>query len=144
MLSRSYGGRGLWLAPQYWFFHGMTPEGAEAIALSGDPSVVDHIVGAPYREVFPPAARAHAWEVGRALQIDLLIVEDGVSFDGLKRVLQTMFERYDIHGATQRAEEWHFQELPQVRATIHEHELGVDRKAKPGDPPVEDLGRALA
>lgn len=135
-------GRGVFLAPQYWYFVGMTRDGQDAIALGGEFGALDQIVGPPYREVFTPEARAHAWEVGRALQLDLLFVEDGVTFPSLRRVLQTMFEHHDVHGGRLRAEEWHFAGLPQVRVTIHEHELGDVAPRRPGEPALEELGRA--
>ncbi|MBK9384821.1 MAG: hypothetical protein IPN34_08410 [Planctomycetes bacterium] len=135
-------GQGVLLAPQYWFFVGMTRDGQDSIALSGEPGAQDQIVGPPYREVFTPEARAHAWDVGRALQIDLLFVEDGVGFSALRRVLQTMFEHHDVHAGKLRAEEWHFVGLPQVRVTIHDHELGELAPRRPGEPAMEELGRA--
>jgi hypothetical protein len=140
--SAPTGGQGVLLAPQYWFFVGMTRDGQDSIALSGEPCAQDQIVGPPYREVFTPEARAHAWEVGRALQIDLLYVEDGVGFSALRRVLQTMFEHHDVHAGKLRAEEWHFVGLPQVRVTIHDHELGELAPRRPGEPAMEELGRA--
>lgn len=140
--SRNGGGGGVLLAPQYWFFVGMTRDGQDAIALGGESGLIDQVVGPPYREVFTPEARAHAWEVGRALQIDLLYVEDGVGFPALRSVLQAMFEHHDVHAGKLRAEEWHFVGLPQVRVAIHAHELGDLTPRKPGEPALEELGRA--
>ncbi|MBL8898777.1 MAG: hypothetical protein JNM84_14155 [Planctomycetes bacterium] len=140
--SASSSGQGVLLAPQYWFFVGMTRDGQDAIVLSGEPGAHDQIVGPPYREVFTPEARAHAWDVGRALQIDLLYVENGVGFSALKSVLQTMFEHHDVHAGKLRAEEWHFVGLPQVRVAIHAHELGDVAPRRPGEPAMEELGRA--
>ena len=81
----------------------------------------------------------------QALQIDLIFVEDGVTFRRLVRVLRTMFEIYDMHGGRMPAREHHFAGLPGIRVILHEFEMNQanahGRTSYP-EPDYEEIGHA--
>lgn len=142
--SRKYQrGTGLWLAPHLWFIPGASRDTREDEADFEQGSILSGMVGMPYHRIFPRCVRHHAYEILRALQIDLIFVEDGVGFRRFCRVLRMMFERYDMHGGRKRAEEIHFQGLPGVRVLIHEYALDEPFKSETyPEPEFESLGRA--
>jgi hypothetical protein len=131
------GGGGFWLAPHWWFVEGVGREDADA---GGDPS--PPLVGPPYSRAIPPRARQHAHAILRATQVDMVFVEDGVTFKALERVLRVVAEVYDVHGGRRRAEEQHFRGLPKVRVMIHEYEPGNPFKSDVyPEPKFDDLSR---
>lgn len=101
-------------------------------------------VGPPYDRAVPLASRRHLAEVMRALELDLVFVERGVSFRQLRRVYVVLFEVLDVHGGRQRAEERHFQGLAGLRVAIDEIGPQVQRTQLTDypEPDYEDLGRA--
>lgn len=132
------GGGGFWLAPHWWFVEGVGREDADA---SGEDSAAP-LVGPPYSRVIPPRARQHAHAVLRATQVDMIFVEDGVTFKSLERVLRVVTELYDVHGGKRRAEELHFRGLPKVKVMIHEYEPGNPfRSDVYPEPKFDDLSR---
>jgi hypothetical protein len=132
------GGGGFWLAPQWWFVEGIGREDADSVAEDAAPP----LVGPPYARAIPPRARQHAHAVLRATQVDMIFVEDGVTFKNLERVLRVVTELYDVHGGTKRAEELHFRGLPKVKVMIHEYEPGNPfRSDVYPEPKFDDLSR---
>ena len=126
-------GSGFWIAPHLWYIS----------AISRDTNEEDSVtVGPPYDEVLSPPARRHAFEVFRALKIDLIFFEDGLKFSALERVLIRMFERVDLWGVDP-LEERHIDGIPGVRVLIHAFELEtpLDREHYP-EPDYEQIGRA--
>ena len=101
------------------------------------------IIGAPYHRIFPRAVRNHLYLILRALQVDLIFVEDGVGFRRFCRVLRMMFEIYDVYGGRRRADELHFTGVPGVRVMIHEYQLDEPFRSEVyPEPDYENLGRA--
>jgi hypothetical protein len=132
------GGGGFWLAPHWWFVEGVGREDADAAAEDSPPP----LVGPPYARALPPRARQHAHAVLRATHVDMIFIEDGVTFKNLERVLRIITELYDIHGGTKRAEELHFRGLPKVKVMIHEYEPGNPfRSDVYPEPKFDDLSR---
>jgi hypothetical protein len=132
------GGGGFWLAPHWWFVEGVGREDADSVAEDAAPP----LVGPPYSRAIPPRARQHAHAVLRATQVDMIFVEDGVTFKNLERVLRVVTELYDVHGGTKRAEELHFRGLPKVKVMIHEYEPGNPfRSDVYPEPKFDDLSR---
>jgi hypothetical protein len=133
---------GFWIAPQYWFVLGLTRDTGDHGREEEQTSLLD-VIPPLYHQAFPLPVRQHFHEICRALEIDLMFLEDGVQWRGLRRVLRMMFEHYDVHGGTRRIEELHFTGLPRVRVIIHEFELGAawERGQYP-EPDFEDLARA--
>ncbi|HUR55977.1 MAG TPA: hypothetical protein VMZ71_17710, partial [Gemmataceae bacterium] len=131
------GGGGLWFAPHWWFMDGMTREEADE-SEDAPPT----LVGPSYSRVLPPRSRQHAHAVLRATQVDMIFVEDGVSYRKVEKVLRVMTELYDVHGGKRRAEEQHFQGLPKVRVMIHDYAPGNPfRSDTYPEPQFADLSR---
>ena len=124
---------GVWLAPHLWF---ATRLGRES---EGDPFERKL---PPYRRVLDLAARRHLFEVLAALDVDLIFLEDGVSFAQLRRVWSLLFEFYDLFGA-RPLEERHFAGVHGVRVLIHETTLERPfRSSTYPEPDYEEIGRA--
>lgn len=144
MRQSGHTGAGIWIGLQHWFILGLTHDSETDEFVEREATVIDEIVGPPFHHVFSREARYHYWCVTKALQIDLIFVENGIRFRRLVRVLRMMFEIYDIHGGRQRAEEWHFTGLPDVRVVIHEFDMGTAtmhvRERYP-EPDYDQVGR---
>lgn len=132
------GGGGFWLAPHWWFVEGLGREDADA---SG-PDSAPPLVGPPYHQMIPARARQHAHAVLRATHVDMIFVEDGVTFKNLERVLRVILELYDVHGGRRRAEEHHFRGVPRVKVMLHEYQPGNPfRSDVYPEPKFDDLSR---
>ncbi len=130
-------GCGFWVAPQYWFVDGLTRDQFD----DEDTNVLD-VIPPLYYKALPRAARRHFFDVSRALAVDLIFVEDGVGFRGLRRVLRVMFERYDIDGGRQPLREIHFAGLPKLRVMLHDFDFQEPlMKSKYPEPSYQHLGR---
>lgn len=148
-------GTGVWIGLQHWFVLGLGRDGDGSEKKDQDASgdetgdreqrALDEIIGPPFHQVFPRETRMHYHRITAALHIDLIFVEDGVSFRRLVRVLRVLFETYDVYGGRQRAEERHFTGLPGIRVIIHDIDLGSDmahgRQNYP-EPDYDEVGRA--
>jgi hypothetical protein len=136
-------GTGMWLAPHLWFIPGVSRDTREDELDLEQGTLLSGMIGQPYHRVFPRCVRNHLYQILRALQIDLIFVEDGVSYRRFARVLRMMFELYDVHGGRRRAQEVHFQGLPGVRVLIHDYALDEPFKSETyPEPEFESLGRA--
>jgi hypothetical protein len=130
-------GGGFWLAPHWWFVEGVGREDADSSGEDAPP-----LVGPAYSRVIPPRARQHAHAVLRATQVDMIFVEDGVTFRNLERALRVLTELYDVHGGQRKAEELHFRGVPKVKVMIHEYEPGNPfRSDLYPEPKFDDLSR---
>ncbi len=135
-------GEGLWLGPQHWFLSGLgrDRQSDEDALREG---LFEPRLGPSYAETLDWAARHHFGKVCRDLEIDLVFVQDGVRFNGLRRVLETLFELHDVFGGERRAEERDFSGLVGLRVVLHDFELGQPfRKEGYPEPEYEDLARA--
>ena len=131
------GGGGYWLAPHWWFIEGMGREDSD-----GNEDTAPPLVGPPYHRILPHRARQQIYRVLRATQIDMIFVEDGVSYRKLEKVVRELLELYDVHGGKRKAEELHFRGLPKVRVMIHEYEPGNPFQSDQyPEPKFEDLSR---
>jgi hypothetical protein len=131
-------GGGFWLAPHWWFVDGVGREDAD----TNPEDTAPPLVGPPYHRIIPARARQHAHAVLRAAQVDMIFVEDGVTFKNLERVLRVVTELFDVHGGKRRAEELHFRGLPKVKVMIHEYEPGNPfRSDIYPEPKFDDLSR---
>ncbi len=130
------GGGGFWLAPHWWFVEGVGREDADT------EDVAPPLVGPPYARAIPPRARQQAHAVLRSTRIDMIFVEDGVTFKSLERVLRVVTELHDVHGGQRKAEEHHFRGLPKVKVMIHDYEPGNPfRSDNYPEPKFDDLSR---
>ncbi len=136
-------GTGFWLAPHFWFVPGLTRDLPEDDLEMSEGTLLTGIIGPPFHRLLPRPVRHHTYRMLRALQIDLIFIEDGVSFKRFLRVLRMLFEIYDVHGGRRRAEEVHFHGLPGTRILIHEFVLQEPFRSETyPEPEYENLGRA--
>jgi hypothetical protein len=127
-------GEGFWLAPHLWFITRVARD-------SDDPDT--WFVGPTYRKAIDRAARHHLHQVLGALELDLVFLEDGVGFRGLKRVLGVLFEHYDVFGGRRLDDERPFLGLPGIRVMIQDYELESPwRRTQYPEPDYEEIGRA--
>jgi len=132
-------GGGLWFAPHWWFFEGLTREDSDSSA--DDPSSAKTI-GPPYHRVFLSRSRQHLHRVFRATQVDMVFIEDGVSPRKVDKVLRALMELYDVHGGKERADEMHFRGMPKIRVMIHDYEPGNPFESNSYyEPKFDDLSR---
>lgn len=138
---KAAGGCGYWLAPHLWFVAGLTRD--EVTGGEDEPSFLTEIVGPPYAEVFSLPVRRYLYRVLKALQVDLIFVEDGIGYKKLVRVFRVLFELYDKWAGERRPEDVHFRGLTKVRVMFHDFE--VDEPFRPSDkypePKFAPLGR---
>jgi len=143
--QRRRGGTGVWLGLQHWFMLGLSPDDNGLSRTVRDSTIIDGIVGPPFHQVVATRARVHYRQITTALEIDLILVEHGVPFRRLVRVLRMMFEIYDVYAGRQRAEERHFTGLPGVRVIIHDFDMAqspaLGRDNYP-EPDYDQIGRA--
>jgi hypothetical protein len=135
------GGTGFWLAPHLWFMPGLARD--EMDDERDDSAFLAQTVGPPYQDVMHRHVRHHFYALLRALQVDLIFIEDGIDFRKLKRALRVMFEIYDKSRGKKRAEETQFLGLPRIKVLIHDFELDEPFRSETyPEPRFEDLGRA--
>ncbi len=128
------GGHGYWVAPHLWF---VTHLGRDQ---EGEPLPQ---VGPSYRRACPREARRHFHQVLKSLGIDLIFLEDGISFRRFKRVLSLAFEYYDIFAGSRPIQTIHFSGVPGLRVLLDEYSLEASpRLVQYPEPDYEDLGRA--
>jgi hypothetical protein len=136
-------GSGFWVAPHFWFIPGLSRDVPEEELSLAEGTILSGIIGPPYHRVLPRPVRHHIYQILRALQVDLIFVEDGVGFRRFCRVLRMLFEVYDVYGGKRRAEEVHFHGMPGTRVLIHEFQLDEPFKSEVyPEPDYENLGRA--
>jgi hypothetical protein len=135
------GGTGYWLAPHLWFMPGLARDEVEDDR--DEPGLLAQTVGPPFGEVMHRHVRQYFYRLLRALQVDLIFVEDGIEFRKLKKVLRILFEVFDKSAGQKRAEEVQFLGLPKVKVMIHDFQLDEPFKSETyPEPRFEDLGRA--
>ena len=85
-------------------------------------------------QAFDPRVRRYIGAILRKLEIDVMFLEDSITWKDVRRVLGVMFETYDQGRAPLR--ERHFVGLPRVRVVIQEEAADAEPpKAIPaGDP----------
>jgi hypothetical protein len=136
------GGNGYWVAPHLWFIAGLMRDGEDEPDLAEN-TILSRTAGPPYHRILPRAARHHLYRLLRAVQVDLIFVEDGVGFRRFRKVLRVLFETYDVHGGRRPAEEIDFRGLPGTRVLIHDFQFDEPFKSELYPEPKYDyLGRA--
>jgi len=134
-------GTGYWIAPHYWFVVGLTRDTEEEDLAQEGTTMAGGMIGPPYHLAIPLAARQHFHTVLRAVELDILFVEDGVAWRRLQRVFRRLFSHFDRNAG--RIEDHDFAGIHGIHVMIHDHELGglLDSETYP-EPDYEDLGRA--
>ena len=80
-------------------------------------------IGPPYPEVLSLPVRRYAYQMLKSLQVELIFVEDGVSFRKLVRVFRTLFEIYDKGAGQKHSEDVHFQGMTKVKVMFHDFDV---------------------
>jgi hypothetical protein len=136
-------GHGFWVAPHFWFILGLSRDVQEEEVDLAECTLLSGTIGPAYYRLIPRLARHHMFQMLRALHVDLIFVEDGVSFRRFVRVLRRLFEIYDKNDGRKPAEDIHFVGLPGTRVMIHEFQLDEPFKSDTYPEPKYDfLGRA--
>jgi len=139
--ERETKGGGYWFAPQWWFITNLDRE--EPHSGKTDRPNPPRPVGPPFHRLFAPRIRQHFHKVLRGVQIDMIFVEDGVSYRNFEKVLRAVFELYDMHGGTRKADDHAFRDLHKVRVMVHEYAPGKPfRAGSYREPKFDDLSRA--
>ncbi|OWK39727.1 hypothetical protein [Fimbriiglobus ruber] len=134
-------GGGYWFAPHWWFITGLDRE--DPHRGRSDRPTPPRPVGPPFHRVFPPRVRQHFHEMLRAVQVDMIFVEDGVGHRTVEKIVRAMFELYDKHAGQRRAEDHYFRDVPKVRVMVHDYAPGNPfRTTKYLEPQFDDLSRA--
>lgn len=139
--ERESKGGGYWFAPHWWFITNLDRE--EPHRGKSDRPSTPRPVGPPFHRAFPPRVRQHFHQVLRGVQIDMIFVEDGVSYRTFEKVLRAVLELYDMHGGTRKADDHLFRGVPKVRVMVHEYAPGKPfRVGTYREPKFDDLSRA--
>jgi hypothetical protein len=136
-------GHGFWVAPHYWFITGLSRDLPEEELDLSEAAILSGTIGPTYHRVLSHAGRHYLYNMFRALQVDMIFVEDGVGFRRFRRVLRRLFEIYDRHDGRRRAEDANFTGIPGTRVLIHEFQLDEPFKSELyPEPKFDYLGRA--
>lgn len=140
--ERGRRGGGYWFGPHWWFIGNLEREDP-ARGKSARHGSTLRSVGPTFAEAIGPRGRQHLYRVLRAVKVDMIYLEDGVTVRHLVKVLRAIFELYDVHGGKRRAEDHYFRGLPKVRVMIHDYAPGSKFRATGyRQPQFDDLSRA--
>ena len=115
---------GYWFAPHLWCQLGLFREETRPSEDDDEADIVmPRITGPSYATLYDPATRHHAYTVLRALQIDLIFIEQGIKYRQIKSVMKTLFDLYDRHAGQRRAEDITFRGLVKMRVILHDFEF---------------------
>ena len=130
-------GGGFWIAPHLWFVSAVTRD-TEEEDLSEDG--LNNELGTPYARLFPLAVRHHLHQVLRVVEVDIILLEDGVRWSAFRRVIDRILLHHDEGRG--RIEERDFSGILGVRVILHELEPGgrLEVEGYP-EPDYSDLAR---
>lgn len=128
-------GTGFLICPHVWLVPGVVRD-TEVRDRSGASGALvgPTFYGPPYAEAFPHRVRRYVGSLLRTLEIDILYLEDAVTWKDVQRVLGVAYEIHDQGRAP--LQERHFMGLPRVRVVIQEE------AAEPEPPAVVPRGDA--
>lgn len=119
--SRKGKGGGFWLAPHWWFIDGLgREEGGKSKRTEDGEGEMLRRVGPPFEKAFGKRPRQYLHKVLRAVQIDVIYIEDGVPLKAVVKVLRQLLEVYDVHAGKRIVDDHTFQGIPKVRVMVHE------------------------
>jgi hypothetical protein len=119
--SRKGKGGGFWLAPHWWFIDGLgREEGGRSKRTEDGEGELLRRVGPPFDKAFGKRPRQYLHKVLRAVQIDVIYIEDGVPLKSVVKVLRQLLEVYDVHAGKKLVDDHTFQGIPKVRVMVHE------------------------
>ncbi len=118
--TRKGKGGGFWLAPHWWFIDGLGREEGKAKRTDDGEGGVLRRVGPPFEKAFGRRPRQYLHRVLRAVQIDVIYIEDGVPLKAVVKVLRQLFEVFNMHAGKKIIDDHTFQGIPKVRVVVHE------------------------
>ena len=131
------GGSGFLVCPHVWLIPGVVRDIAPADHQGSSGALVGpRRYGPPMTQVFDPRVRRYIGGVLRNLEVDVMFLEDSVTWADIRRVLGVMFEVHDQGQAPLR--ERHFVGLPRVRVVIQEE--AADAEPPPAIPAGDPFG----
>jgi hypothetical protein len=138
--ERKRRGGGYVFAPHWWFQVGLERHDPDA----GPGDAPPRLAGPPFGWVFPARVRQHFHQVLRAVQVDIVYVEDGVGHRSVVKVLRALFELYDVHGGRKKADDHFFRGIPKVKVVVHEYAPAGRKFRLTGyrEPKFDELTRA--
>jgi hypothetical protein len=118
--TRKGKGGGFWLAPHWWFIDGLGREEGNAKRTDDGEGGLLRRIGPPFERAFGRRPRQYLHRVLRAVQIDVIYIEDGVPLKAVVKVLRQLFEVYNMHAGKKVIDDHTFQGIPKVRVMVHE------------------------
>jgi hypothetical protein len=135
-------GHGYWVAPHLGLWNGLRRDEPEPDPGPLDPHMVHDNIGPAYHRAIPRLARYLAHEMMRGLQIDLIFVEDGVTFRRFSKVLRRIFELHDKQ-PNRPVEDLHFVGLTGTKVLVYEFQFDNPYESETyPEPKFTALGRA--
>lgn len=126
-------GGGYWFAPHWWFVDSLGREDGPPSRRAEDTVATLRQVGPSFGRVFGVRPRQHLYHILRAVKVDVIHIEDGVSNRVVEKVLRAVMEVYDVHDGKRPVDDHSFPPIPKVRVSVHE--FGPDF-----DPPESEDG----
>lgn len=141
--SRKGKGGGFWLAPHWWFIDGLgREEGGRTKRTEDGEGELLRRVGPSFDKAFGKRPRQYLHMVLRAVQIDVIYIEDGVPLKAVEKVLRQLLEVYDVHAGKKIVDDHTFQGIPKVRVMVHEFSpVKPPTAVKYKQPKFDDLSR---
>lgn len=131
------GGSGFLVCPHVWLIPGVVRDIAPADHQASSGALVGpRRYGPPMVQAFDPRVRRYIGEIFRSLEVDVMFLEDSITWADIRRVLGVMFEIHDQGRAPLR--ERHFVGLPRVRVVIQEE--AADAEPPPPIPSGDPFG----
>jgi hypothetical protein len=135
-------GHGYWVAPHLQLWNGLRRDEPEPDPGPFDNHMVHDNIGPAYHRAIPRFARHVAHEMMRGLQIDLIFVEDGVTFRRFAKVMRRIFELHD-KAPNRPVEDLHFVGLTGTRVLVYEFQFDNPYESETyPEPKFTALGRA--
>jgi hypothetical protein len=136
-------GHGYWVAPHLdGLWNGLRRDEPEPDPGPLDPHMVHDNIGPAYHRAIPRLARHLAHGIMRGLQIDLIFVEDGVTFRRFSKVLRRIFELHD-KAPNRPVEDLHFVGLTGMKVLVYEFQFDNPYESDTyPEPKFTALGRA--
>lgn len=136
-------GSGYWFAPHWWFMDSLGREDTRKVRRDDEDPTTLRPIGPPFSTVFSPRARQHLYRVFRAVEVDLIYIEGGISHRVVSKVMRQLFEVFDMHAGKRKVEDHHFRGIPKIRVMLHEYSPGSRFQASGyPEPQFDDLSRA--
>ncbi|MCZ2343974.1 MAG: hypothetical protein LC104_19580, partial [Bacteroidales bacterium] len=136
-------GCGYWFAPHWWFMDSLGREDTRKVQRENEDPTTLRPIGPPFAAVFSTRARQHLYQVFRAVKVDLIYIEGGISHRVVAKVLRQLTEVFDMHAGKRKVEDHHFRGIPKIRVMLHDYSPGSRFEATGyPEPQFDDLSRA--